>query len=562
MTTTLRAKPDAAAVAAVDEARAALSSRRRRRRRGRPPRPRRRGRAGGHPPVRLHPPRLRRLALVGDRGPGAPPEAGHRRRGRAGARRRGDRGAGVGALQGAGPARRPVARATCCPSRTTTRGWCRPGPSATTRSTPTTRPRSAQVAQDLGLGRVRTLSLEGRDLAAAALVRRRRRPEAPLAKSAPDVCSTCGFLVRLAGPLSDAVRGLRQRQRQRRRQGGLARPRLRRPLRGPAGQEARAAADAARRSSTRSTSTSSSASSRSHGRVAQPAPREQPDGVVVDRRVQLVAAGPQVDAQAGRARRRRRTPRAGTARRRSWPPRRWKPDQDPAARAPAGRGAGPARRRSVPSAEEDHHVADQHDEVELRRMTVLPSSAGVQRRAPSLGTTVEVGIGAPRLLDQRRVGLDGDDPVPAGRSASGTRPMPEPTSRTRRAAGHAGRRPAGPRPSTSAPLVDQLGEVPAVAAVGPAPPAAQRRRRRASGIVVRGDQLAALAPAGAGGSTPGRRGRARSRPGRSTATTGGRRPRAGRRTAAARGSRAARAPSPTSTVRTPSTSSGSTSATM
>ena len=27
---------------------------------------------------------------------------------------------------------------------------------------------------------------------------------APLAQSAPDVCSTCGFLVRLAGPLSDA----------------------------------------------------------------------------------------------------------------------------------------------------------------------------------------------------------------------------------------------------------------------------------------------------------------------------------------------------------------------
>ena len=37
----------------------------------------------------------------------------------------------------------------------------------------------------------------------AAVVRRRRRPEAPLAQSAPATCTTCGFLVRLAGPLSE-----------------------------------------------------------------------------------------------------------------------------------------------------------------------------------------------------------------------------------------------------------------------------------------------------------------------------------------------------------------------
>ena len=59
-----------------------------------------------------------------------------------------------------------------------------------------------QVAQDLGLGRVRTLSVEGRDLAAERWYDGDGGPEAPLAKSAPDVCATCGFLVRLAGPLS------------------------------------------------------------------------------------------------------------------------------------------------------------------------------------------------------------------------------------------------------------------------------------------------------------------------------------------------------------------------
>ena len=48
-------------------------------------------------------------------------------------------------------------------------------------------------------------------------------------------------------------------------------------------------------------------------------------------------------------------------------------------------------------------------------------------------------------------------------------------------------------------------------------------------------------PSAGAGSTPARTGRGRSRPGRSTATTGGRRPRAGRRTGAGRGTRAATA---------------------
>ena len=60
-----------------------------------------------------------------------------------------------------------------------------------------------QVAQDLGLGRVRTLSPEGRDLAAERWYEGDGGPGSPLAQSAPDVCSTCGFLMRLAGPLSE-----------------------------------------------------------------------------------------------------------------------------------------------------------------------------------------------------------------------------------------------------------------------------------------------------------------------------------------------------------------------
>lgn len=58
------------------------------------------------------------------------------------------------------------------------------------------------VAADLGLGRVRTLSVEGRDLAAQRWHDGDGGPESPLAKAAPEQCWSCGFLVRLAGPLS------------------------------------------------------------------------------------------------------------------------------------------------------------------------------------------------------------------------------------------------------------------------------------------------------------------------------------------------------------------------
>lgn len=59
------------------------------------------------------------------------------------------------------------------------------------------------VADELGLGRVRTLSLEGRELAAQRWYDGDAGPESPLAQAAPDSCTTCGFLLRIAGPLSE-----------------------------------------------------------------------------------------------------------------------------------------------------------------------------------------------------------------------------------------------------------------------------------------------------------------------------------------------------------------------
>ncbi len=59
------------------------------------------------------------------------------------------------------------------------------------------------VAKDLGLGRIRTLSVEGRDAAAERWYAGDGGPDSPLARSAPEPCSTCGFLVRLAGPMAE-----------------------------------------------------------------------------------------------------------------------------------------------------------------------------------------------------------------------------------------------------------------------------------------------------------------------------------------------------------------------
>lgn len=61
-----------------------------------------------------------------------------------------------------------------------------------------------QVAKDLGLGRVRTLSPEGRDLAAQRWADGDAGPDAAIAQAAPDRCYSCGFLIRIAGSLADS----------------------------------------------------------------------------------------------------------------------------------------------------------------------------------------------------------------------------------------------------------------------------------------------------------------------------------------------------------------------
>lgn len=68
---------------------------------------------------------------------------------------------------------------------------------------PEDRAQVERVAAELGLGRVRTLSPEGRDLAAERWYAGEGGPDSPLAKAAPEPCSTCGFLMRIAGPLSE-----------------------------------------------------------------------------------------------------------------------------------------------------------------------------------------------------------------------------------------------------------------------------------------------------------------------------------------------------------------------
>ncbi|WP_329519358.1 DUF3027 domain-containing protein [Spirillospora sp. NBC_01491] len=54
---------------------------------------------------------------------------------------------------------------------------------------------------ELGLGRVRVLSREGRDEAAERWYEGTAGPRAPIAASAPAQCSTCGFYVPLAGEM-------------------------------------------------------------------------------------------------------------------------------------------------------------------------------------------------------------------------------------------------------------------------------------------------------------------------------------------------------------------------
>ncbi len=60
-----------------------------------------------------------------------------------------------------------------------------------------------EVAYEVGLGRSRVLSIEGRVGASERWLMGEQGPGSPLAQSASHACGTCGFLVRLAGPLSE-----------------------------------------------------------------------------------------------------------------------------------------------------------------------------------------------------------------------------------------------------------------------------------------------------------------------------------------------------------------------
>ncbi|CAA9367734.1 MAG: FIG01121526: hypothetical protein [uncultured Nocardioidaceae bacterium] len=58
-----------------------------------------------------------------------------------------------------------------------------------------------RVSDELGLGRPQVLSLDGRELAAERWYAGSHGPDTELARSAPASCASCGFLVKMAGPL-------------------------------------------------------------------------------------------------------------------------------------------------------------------------------------------------------------------------------------------------------------------------------------------------------------------------------------------------------------------------
>ncbi len=58
------------------------------------------------------------------------------------------------------------------------------------------------VADEVGLGRVRVLSLEGRDVAGQRWYDGEHGPRAVVAQGAPGDCRSCGFLVPMGGPLA------------------------------------------------------------------------------------------------------------------------------------------------------------------------------------------------------------------------------------------------------------------------------------------------------------------------------------------------------------------------
>ena len=60
------------------------------------------------------------------------------------------------------------------------------------------------LAFELGLGRTRVLSIEGRDQAAKRWFEGERGPNSPMAQMAPKPCSSCGFFIPIAGSMRSA----------------------------------------------------------------------------------------------------------------------------------------------------------------------------------------------------------------------------------------------------------------------------------------------------------------------------------------------------------------------
>lgn len=57
------------------------------------------------------------------------------------------------------------------------------------------------MAIELGFGRARVMSIEGRDQAAKRWYEGERGPKAPIAQFAPQPCHSCGFFIQMAGSL-------------------------------------------------------------------------------------------------------------------------------------------------------------------------------------------------------------------------------------------------------------------------------------------------------------------------------------------------------------------------
>ncbi len=74
-------------------------------------------------------------------------------------------------------------------------------PTYTTEDDAAADPEAQALATELGLGRERVMSLEGRGTAAARWLAGEFGPRAPMARQAPGPCSTCGFFLPLAGSL-------------------------------------------------------------------------------------------------------------------------------------------------------------------------------------------------------------------------------------------------------------------------------------------------------------------------------------------------------------------------